>query len=182
MRNRIMQMYGIHKTQWDAMDAVDRKLYLDEKAARKEDRARRRKPPKFVSGMKIGMLTLLMRAGIRGYFRVPFHNGRWKVKCDCGKEIVVTYNQLQRGKYSCGCTPKPRKAPELTRPPKELPQRVYGRLIVHEYHMNFGWLCECSDCGDFSWVRYSKFLEGHGKRPCLLTCLDRKLKQSKRGG
>lgn len=28
-------------------------------------------------------------------------------KCDCGKEFIVTGDELSKHPYSCGCTPKP---------------------------------------------------------------------------
>lgn len=28
-------------------------------------------------------------------------------KCDCGKEFIVSGDELSRHPYSCGCTPKP---------------------------------------------------------------------------
>ena len=30
-------------------------------------------------------------------------------QCDCGKEFIVTGDELSRHPYSCGCTPKPIK-------------------------------------------------------------------------
>ena len=32
----------------------------------------------------------------------------YKCRCDCGKEFVLTDDELVRDPYSCGCTPKPK--------------------------------------------------------------------------
>lgn len=34
-------------------------------------------------------------------------------QCDCGKEFIVSDDELSRHPYSCGCTPKPRKEKDI---------------------------------------------------------------------
>lgn len=33
----------------------------------------------------------------------------YKCRCDCGKEFVLTGDELVKNPYSCGCTPKPKE-------------------------------------------------------------------------
>lgn len=62
--------------------------------------------PKF-KPYRTGMITVLERCpcGKSG------HQGKPPVyyicRCDCGKEFVVTGDELSKHPYSCGCTPKP---------------------------------------------------------------------------
>ena len=56
---------------------------------------------------KIGMVTVLER------YPCGRGNGQrrgavyYLCKCDCGKEFIVSGDELLRHPYSCGCTPKP---------------------------------------------------------------------------
>lgn len=52
-----------------------------------------------LSGMRFGRLVAVEDVGRNKYkYRL------WRCKCDCGNEIIVTTNLLQRGKTkSCGC-------------------------------------------------------------------------------
>lgn len=50
---------------------------------------------KDITGLKFGYLTVLERAE---------QKDKWKVRCDCGQEIVVRYDHLVKGETkSCGC-------------------------------------------------------------------------------
>ena len=50
-------------------------------------------------GKKFGKLTVLKRVENDKYQRT-----KWLCKCDCGNEVIVSANQLKRGKTkSCGC-------------------------------------------------------------------------------
>ena len=52
-----------------------------------------------LTGQKIRRLTFLKYAGADDW-----GNSRWKVRCDCGTEYVVTANNVIHGStYSCGC-------------------------------------------------------------------------------
>ncbi len=57
---------------------------------------------------RTGMMTVLER------YPCGSHTGGrnfvyYLCKCDCGKEFVVTGDELSKHPYSCGCTPKPEK-------------------------------------------------------------------------
>lgn len=62
--------------------------------------------PKF-KAYKTGMVTVLER------YPCGRGNGQrrgavyYLCKCDCGKEFIVSGDELSRHPYSCGCTPKP---------------------------------------------------------------------------
>ena len=52
-----------------------------------------------LTGQKIHRLTFLEYVG-----RNEQRNSRWKVRCDCGTEYVVTATNVIYGStYSCGC-------------------------------------------------------------------------------
>ena len=57
---------------------------------------------------RTGMVTVLER------YPCGSHTGGrnsvfYLCKCDCGKEFVVSGDELSKHPYSCGCTPKPAK-------------------------------------------------------------------------
>ncbi len=58
---------------------------------------------------RTGMMTVLERypCGSRTGGR---NSVFYLCKCDCGKEFVVTGDELSKHPYSCGCTPKPPKS------------------------------------------------------------------------
>lgn len=52
-----------------------------------------------LTGQKVGRLTFLESVG-----RTRQGNARWKVRCDCGTEFVLTAaNVLHGSTRSCGC-------------------------------------------------------------------------------
>lgn len=62
-------------------------------------------------GQRLGQLVVLRREGTKKYF--PFVSSKrkrpnsfvlWRVRCDCGKEKLVTSNSLRLGTVTCGCT------------------------------------------------------------------------------
>ena len=57
---------------------------------------------------KTGMVTVFERCPCgRG---APGRSSVFYIcRCDCGKEFVVTGDELSKHPYSCGCTPKPSK-------------------------------------------------------------------------
>ena len=58
-------------------------------------------PKNFIdlTGQKIGRLTFLEYAE-----RTQYGNARWKVRCDCGTEFIVSaYNVIHGSTRSCGC-------------------------------------------------------------------------------
>lgn len=192
MKRQILQMYGLNKAPSDIAFGKSRRDFQQEKMERKLARKAAFVPSKFVEGAVFGYLELISRVMRKGYFGSRGHMGtdivtkNWRVKCRCGfcdgEVFEVTHQQLYRGMDGCELAPKQVRERATytlsaghTRPPLELEKREFGRLIAHEYKMNFGWMCECRECGDFSWVRYTRLLERYGRRPCLLTCLDRRL-------
>lgn len=65
---------------------------------------------KDITGQRFGMLT-----AIEVCKEMPkVNNGmNWTCLCDCGVKVAATQRQLKRGHAtSCGCTPRPRKAPK----------------------------------------------------------------------
>ncbi len=59
---------------------------------------------------RTGMTTVLEKYpcgknGTKGRARVYY-----LCKCDCGKEFIVSGDELSKHPYSCGCTPKPKRA------------------------------------------------------------------------
>lgn len=91
---------------------------------------------KDLTGQKFGRLTVIERAGSDKKWQA-----RWKCLCDCGKETVVTTNQLTSGRTkSCGCSTF-----------NNLVGKHFGRLTVIERAENEGnkiyWKCRC-DCGN----------------------------------
>jgi hypothetical protein len=50
-----------------------------------------------IIGQKIGLLTVISRAGSRG------NSSLWLCRCDCGKEKLVSRIGLRAGTRSCGC-------------------------------------------------------------------------------
>lgn len=54
---------------------------------------------KDLTGQKIHRLTFLEYAGVN-----ENRNSRWKVRCDCGTEFIVTTTSVKCGQTkSCGC-------------------------------------------------------------------------------
>ena len=57
---------------------------------------------KDLTGQKFGRLTVIQYVGMGNN-----HYAKWKCKCDCGNECVVTTDVLKRkGNHSCGCLAK----------------------------------------------------------------------------
>ena len=100
--------------------------------------------PKFIdlTGQRFGRLTVLGRAENRNK-RVY-----WKCKCDCGKDIIASRNDLRSGdSQSCGCLNKD----ILRQRSIDLKGEKIGRWTVLERKGSTKrgtpmWLCKC-DCG-----------------------------------
>ena len=62
-----------------------------------------------MTGKKINMLTVMHKA--------TSQKGRtmWHCKCDCGNELNVSYANLKKGQYSCGCAKNKRIGERLTK-------------------------------------------------------------------
>lgn len=106
-----------------------------------------------LTGQRFGRLLVLEYAG-----KDKYGHSRWKVVCDCGREVTVTGNNLRSGQTkSCGAN---HQTIDLT-------GQRFGRLVVLEYagkdkHRAFLWLCRC-DCGEIKVVRASGLRTGHTK-------------------
>ena len=88
---------------------------------------RGKKPTTLIPGTRFGRLTVISYAG----------NGKWRCKCDCGKETVATYYSLPGGHTrSCGCLKRTRQFNVGDR---------FGRLTVLSTD-GPKVLCRC-DCG-----------------------------------
>lgn len=79
---------------------------------------------------------------------------KWKCKCDCGNEKIVSGGHLETGHTkSCGCY----------RPPRiDLTNQRFGRLIALEYNGNSKWKCKC-DCGNELLVETGNLRTGNTK-------------------
>lgn len=109
--------------------------------------------PTIKNGERIGRLVVLGEAG-----RAKDRHRLLRCKCDCGKEVVVTSNNLkQRASISCGCFRldlmkhvarlRPRKIPEVPTP---------------EYH---SWSCMIQRCTNPKRHSYKNY-GGRGIKVC----------------
>ena len=110
-----------------------------------------------LTGQVFGLWTVLHEAE-------PDKSGRarWLCRCQCGKERVVTADNLRSGKStSCGHTRFPKLRADLT-------GQRFGRLTALEYAGSGGkrnsahWRCRC-DCGNTCTVEDSHLKNGHTK-------------------
>lgn len=109
-----------------------------------------------LTGQVFGQWTVIRAAEPDKY-----HRARWLCRCSCGKERVVTADNLRRGvSTSCGCVGRPKRATDLT-------GRRFGRLTVLEYVPPSGprqsgalWRCRC-DCGRETVVTAGNLKYGH---------------------
>lgn len=82
---------------------------------------------------------------------------RYKCKCDCGKEVIVSSGSLRSGHTtSCGCNRKGKI--------KDLTGQHFGLLTVlnkteERRNRKVGWLCECN-CGNKIIVYSSDLING----------------------
>lgn len=99
-----------------------------------------------MTGMQFGKLTVLRRAENSKY-----GCARWVCRCECGREIVVSGNELRRGiRTDCGKHSTAWNYADLT-------GKRFGRLTVIERAENYKgcqtqWRCKC-DCGNEAVVR-----------------------------
>ena len=60
--------------------------------------------PKLKPGDRLGMLTVVERAGSARYGTGGHCRSRWRLRCDCGAEIERSSANLGNGKkHNCGC-------------------------------------------------------------------------------
>lgn len=108
-----------------------------------------------ITGERFGKLTAIRPTGER--------SGRgglmWLCRCDCGKEVCASLNQLISGnKKSCGCLKNP--------PLKDFAGKRFGRLTVTGYAGKENgvhrWNCIC-DCGKETIVGQTSLQGGRTK-------------------
>ena len=101
---------------------------------------------KNLANQVFGELTAIEYAG----------NGKWKCKCSCGKEVIVSGYDLTSGHTkSCG---------HNTNNFIDLTGQTFGEWTVLEYVGNHLWKCKCS-CGKISNV-HSYSLRSGGSKSC----------------
>lgn len=88
--------------------------------------------------------------------------GEYLCRCDCGKELWVSYVKLYYGSvYSCGCVTS------LQRPARDLTGWAMGNVRVTGWDRERGaWLAECSRCGDVAAGEKMDDLKRLGKLSC----------------
>lgn len=111
------------------------------------------------TGQRYGRLVVINKA------ETDIHgNAKWLCLCDCGNQVVVSGNALQRGTKSCGCYMREVARERKTR---DLRGLKFGRLlpirIDHKDKKNNNvWECIC-DCGNTTYVPASLLITGHTK-------------------
>ena len=121
---------------------------------------RRTKP--ISEGTRFGRLVVLLRGP-----NSPSKHSRYYVRCDCGKETLVTRDCLRSGHtQSCGCLHRERVVSSLTKP---TPEGVrFGKLTVLQRGPSSGrrprtmWLVRC-DCGTEKLVSRENLIGGNTK-------------------
>jgi len=103
-----------------------------------------------LTGKKYGKLTVLEFVGKKK------RHYMWRCKCDCGKERIVSSDNLNSGNTkSCGCLRKDKII--------NLSGKRFGYLTVIKKHHSgkyVYWLCKC-DCGRETVVNGSSLRNGH---------------------
>lgn len=127
-----------------------------------------------LSGQRFGRLLVLHEA--------EHHVGRsgdrrrqWLCRCDCGNEITVLQNSLQKGATtSCGCLQRVYKDTDLT-------GRRFGKLTVESpvdmspLSGKKSWRCRC-DCGNVKEYTTTILMSG---RVCSCGCHQTELRQQR---
>lgn len=119
-----------------------------------------RKSKNDLTGKHIGRLQIIKRMP-NGY------NGKHQVQylciCDCGKEVVKSYNSIVRTQYpSCGCYAKEIISKKVK---KDISWQRFGKLIALYPVQSEGesrWFCRC-DCGNTVCVTIGALSSGNTK-------------------
>jgi hypothetical protein len=110
-------------------------------------------PRRNIANQQFGMLT-----AIEPVDRDTTGKIRWRCRCECGGEAVVSMLNIVNGTTkSCGCL---RKRPSKRR--LNLAGVRFGRLIAQSYAGEQRWNCQC-DCGGSSSVFIGKLRSGKTK-------------------
>src|SRR3990167_176064 len=115
------------------------------------------------TGQKFGKLLVIKREP-NATWGSSSRRVRWRVQCDCGKELILFSNDLAE-RTSCGCG--------IERKVKNLIGQKFGRLTIIELadHLDktsAHWRCLC-DCNNYTTVKAGNLVSGN-TRSC--GCLD----------
>jgi len=121
-----------------------------------------KKRAKDLIGKRFGKLVVLEKTEKRSA------NGSiiWKCKCDCGKIIYVSSdNLISGGTKSCGCFQKEIRIENGKKRAKDLIGKRFGKLVVLEKTEkrcsgSVVWKCKC-DCGNITYVIGANLMYGH---------------------
>lgn len=113
----------------------------------------KRGPKDDLSGQKFDCLTVI---------EWDSENSKWKCKCECGQETLVSTGNLKAGTTkSCGkCefSDDLHRAPHR-RPVNDISGQTFGLLTPIEYISRSRWLCQC-ECGNTREVSLYKLTNG----------------------
>jgi len=130
-----------------------------------------------LTGQRFGRLMVVEYAGTKGEKKTKATI--WKVKCDCGNELIVRGGDLKSGKTtSCGCLQKDRTSNALTK-------HGYKGKPIYNTWQSMKSRCSNLNSHDFKyyggrgiifcqrWKHFENFLADMGEKPKGLT-LERK--------
>jgi len=111
-----------------------------------------------LTGQRFGRLVVLSRAE-----NDRWNQTRWRVRCDCGNERLVSGKCLRQGRStSCGCL----RSEKLQARYENISGKRYGKLIAvsrvpfSAKKNSVCWNCIC-DCGNNTIVKYGNLRSGH---------------------
>jgi hypothetical protein len=90
---------------------------------------------------------------------------KWKCRCDCGKERLVSSRSLCRGdSTNCGCVRNEKAKKMCAEKKKDLSGKRFGKLTVigdsgKRKHAQVVWHCRC-DCGEKAYVTGANLKSG----------------------
>ena len=92
-------------------------------------------------GQRYGKLTVVSRSNIKKSNKIY-----WNCICDCGKETIVSGNNLRTGKViSCGCAHQKAKLEDLTG--QHFGDFTVLKLDDTQDYVRIHWICQCN-CGN----------------------------------
>jgi hypothetical protein len=126
----------------------------------------------FAPGYRHHRITLIDHDWQKNLYGLPYHDGWWIARCDCGV-IMRVKTQWLRQNCRCarccelcaakGLARKSRDLRSLKRfdptsgpPHKKLEGQTIGRLTFIEWVPGIGWICQCETCGGYETYRTSQ--------------------------
>lgn len=109
-----------------------------------------------LTGQRYGEMTVVSEAA-----QSTDYKRNWTCQCSCGNAIVVSQDNLVRGRTkSCGCQKKSHSKHQLV-------GEHFGRLtVLHEgrknAHYERYWFCRC-ECGEVKEIKQDNLLKGRTK-------------------